>query len=51
MVKHPEDGSRKILRNVANYKSTRRHIQEYFKLHGHNPVESITGRIAYAVHR
>jgi len=46
MIQHPEDGSRKILRNVA-----RRHIQEYFNLHGHNPLDSITGRIAYAVHR
>jgi len=51
MINHPEDGSRKILRNVANYKSARRHIQEGFNLHGHNAVDSITGRIAYAVHR
>jgi hypothetical protein len=51
MIKHPEDGSRKILWSVVNYKSAWRHIQEDFNLHGHNPLDSITGRIAYAVHR
>jgi hypothetical protein len=41
MIKHPEDGSRKILRNVANYISARRHIQEDFNLRGHKPLDSI----------
>ena len=51
MIKHPEDGSRKILRDIANYKSARRHIQDDVNLQGHNPLDSITGRIAYAVRR
>jgi len=28
MIKHPEDGSRKILWKVTNYKSARRHMKD-----------------------
>jgi hypothetical protein len=41
MIKHPEDGGREILWNGANYKTARRHIQEYFNLRGYKPLDSI----------
>jgi len=43
MIKLPEDGSRKILRKVANDKSARRHIHEDFNLHDHKPARKTRG--------